>query len=129
MFASLTSRSAVEGKLCGVPTEFGNCQLPKSPITDVSTVEHVRRTIHSNAFPHDSHLDKASRPRNFFSTHVPVQELGSGFGIGFMLGFVFGLWFGLGDRVKGLGLGTSWTGTSVEKNFAGGRARRAQPLH
>ena len=44
-------------------------------------------------------------PRNFFSTHVPVQELGSGFGLGFMLGFGFGLWFGLGVRVEGLGLG------------------------
>ena len=68
----------------------------------------------------------------FFSTHVPVQELGFGFGLGFMLGFGFGLWFGLGVRVKGLGLGlgtfwtglvkglglgTSWTGTSVEKKF------------
>ena len=37
----------------------------------------------------------------FFSTHVPVQELGSGFGLGFILGFGFGLWFGLGVRVKG----------------------------
>ena len=53
---------------------------------------------------------------DFFSTHVPVQELGSGFGLGFMLGFGFGfmlgfgfgLWFGLGIRVKVIG--TFWTG-------------------
>ena len=49
---------------------------------------------------------------NFFSTHVPFQESGSGFGLGSMLGFGLGLWFGLGVRVKGLGLGlgTFWTG-------------------
>ena len=48
----------------------------------------------------------------FFSTQVPVQELGSGFGLGFMLWFGFELWFGLGVRVEGLGLGlgTFWTG-------------------
>ena len=47
-----------------------------------------------------------------FSTHVPVQELGSGFWLGFMLGFGFGLCFGVGATVKGLGLGlgTFWTG-------------------
>ena len=45
-----------------------------------------------------------------FSTLGPVQDLGSG------LGFILGLEFGSGS-----GLGTSWTGTSVEKTFAAGK--------
>ena len=46
------------------------------------------------------HTHSSLGPRaKFFSTHVLVQKLGSGFGLG------FGLWFGLGVRVKGFGLG------------------------
>ena len=40
--------------------------------------------------------------QTFFSTHVPVQKLGSGFALGFMLGLGFGL--GLGFQL-GFGLG------------------------
>ena len=82
----------------------GQCQA-RSQTTEQRVAASTLRGTHL-ASVGTSPRQTPGPPAKFFSTHVPVQELGSGFWLGFMLGFGFGLWFGLRVRVKGLGLGT-----------------------